>query len=153
MEEDRDKTTFECHAVYFRYKEMPYELTYALATFQWALDIILSGFKSKTCLLYLNDTIAFSNSVEEHLRHVAVILRILKSAYVSLKISECKFFRTAVTSLRNVVRPEKLEIKYWAIECLKEVLPARNKREPHSFLGLWNVYVLFIPTFAHIASS
>ena len=41
--EDNDKTTFTTFARTFRYKRMPFGLRNAPATFQRALDIILSG--------------------------------------------------------------------------------------------------------------
>ena len=43
-ESDRDKTTFTSYMGTFRCKRMPFGLRNASATFQRALDIILSGF-------------------------------------------------------------------------------------------------------------
>lgn len=43
--EDRDKKTFVSHAALYRHKHGPIGLTNALATFQRALDVIVSGFK------------------------------------------------------------------------------------------------------------
>jgi len=40
-----EKTAFVCHEGAYEYERMPFGLTNALATFQRALDIILSGFK------------------------------------------------------------------------------------------------------------
>jgi len=48
---DREKTAFVCHKGAYHYKGMPFGLTNAPATFQRALDIILSGFKWQSCLV------------------------------------------------------------------------------------------------------
>lgn len=94
---------------------MVFELTNAPATFQKALDVILPSFQWKTCLIYLDDVIAFSNSVEEHLFKVAKILFILKSSHVSLELSKCECFRTTVSYLGHVTKPGKLKLEDRAI--------------------------------------
>lgn len=70
---------------------MLFVLTNASAMFQRALDVILSRFKWKMCLVYLDDVISISYLVEKHLRHVEKILHILQSAQVLLKLSKYEF--------------------------------------------------------------
>ena len=53
--EDRDKTTFTCHAGCYRFKRMPFGLCNATASFQRTLDILLAGLRWKTCLVYLDE--------------------------------------------------------------------------------------------------
>ena len=53
--EDREKTTFTAYLGTFRYIRMPFGLRNALATFQRALDIILSGVRWQSCLIYIDD--------------------------------------------------------------------------------------------------
>ena len=57
--ENEDKTTFTTHCGTFRYTRMPFGLKNAPATFQRALDIILSGARWQICLVYLDDVIVF----------------------------------------------------------------------------------------------
>ena len=83
-ERDRAKTSFVCHAGQYQYKRMPFGLTNAPATFHRALDMILSPFKWKTCLVYIDDIVIFSKSVEEHIRHVDEISTALGEAGVTL---------------------------------------------------------------------
>jgi len=59
---DREKTAFTTHAGIYHWLSMPFGLTNAPATFQRALDIILSGLKWQLCLVYLDDVIIFSAS-------------------------------------------------------------------------------------------
>jgi len=58
---DRKKTAFTTHAGIYRWLSMPFGLTNAPATFQRALDIILSGIKWQLCLVYLDDVIIFQS--------------------------------------------------------------------------------------------
>ena len=87
-EEDRPKTSFVCHAGQYQYVRMPFGLTNAPATFQRALDVILSKFKWNTCLVYIDDIIIFSKTVDEHITHVDEVLSALRSSGVTLKIKK-----------------------------------------------------------------
>lgn len=57
-------------------------LTYAPATFQVALDIMLSDARWKICLVYLDDVIVFSDSLDEHICHLDQVLSLLRAAGV-----------------------------------------------------------------------
>ena len=63
---DRHKTAFVCHAGTYEYKRMPFGLTNAPACFQRALDMILTKYKWKTCLVYIDDVVIYSKNVDDH---------------------------------------------------------------------------------------
>jgi hypothetical protein len=94
--EDRDKTTLTSHYGIYRFLQLPFGLRNAAATFQRAIDIILSGVKWKTCLVYLDDAIVFSQSKKDHLAHVAEALTLLWNAGLSPKLKKCHFFAETV---------------------------------------------------------
>ena len=100
---DREKTAFVCHSGLYEYLRMPFGLRNAPATFQRALDLILAGYKWKSCLVYIDDVIIFSNSLEEHLIHVRDILRVMHDAGITLKLNKCDLFTTKVKYLGPVM--------------------------------------------------
>jgi len=81
---DREKTAFKTHSEIYHWLSMSFGLTNAPATFQRALDIILSGLKWQLCLVYLDDVIIFSASAEQHVKDVDVVLTRLREAGVTL---------------------------------------------------------------------
>ena len=85
-EEDRDKTAFTSHMGTYRYLRMPFGLRNAPATFQRALDIILSGVRWKMCFVYIDDIIVFSKNYDEHIVHLEHVLYLLKDAGIKLKL-------------------------------------------------------------------
>jgi Reverse transcriptase (RNA-dependent DNA polymerase) len=89
--EDRDKTTFTSQYGTYRLLRLPFGLRNAPATFERAIDIILSGIKWKTCLVYLDDVIVFYKSKTDHITHVAEALTLLENAGLSLKLKKCLF--------------------------------------------------------------
>jgi hypothetical protein len=90
---DRDKTTYTSHYGTYRFRRLPYGIRNAPATFQRAIDVIISGVKRKSCLVYLDDVIIFSPDRESHLKHVDEALSFLRNAGLSLNLRKCRFFR------------------------------------------------------------
>jgi len=149
--EGRDKKTFTSHTGLFRFLRLPFGLVNAPASFQRALDIILSGLRWKTFLVYLDDVIVFSRTVEDHIRHLLKVLLLLEKSGLSLKPSKCHLFQKEVEYLGHVVRPGQLLVNQKNIKSLAQALPPRNHTEFRSFLGMCNVYRRFIKDYAHIA--
>ena len=89
---DRDKTAFVFHSGLYRYKGMPFGLTNAPATFQRTLDIHLSQYKWKSCLVYLDDVIIFSRNLDSHISPVEQVLSSLSRAGITVKLKKCEFF-------------------------------------------------------------
>ena len=89
---------------------MPFGLRNAPGTFQRALDIVLSGVRWHSYLIYLDDVIVFSRSTDEHLRHVDEILTLLRRAGITLELTKCSFFQPKVDYLGHVITPGKLSV-------------------------------------------
>jgi Reverse transcriptase (RNA-dependent DNA polymerase) len=103
--EDRDKTTSTSQYGIYRFLRLPFELRNTPATSQSYIDIILSGVKLKTCLVYLDDVIVFSKSKKDHIAHVAEALTLMGNAGLSLKLKQCHFFAETDDYLGHVIRP------------------------------------------------
>ena len=149
---DRDKTTFTAHYDTYRFRRLPFGLRNAPATSQRAIDVILSGVKWKTCLVYLDDVIIFSPDRKSHLKHVDDALYLLRKAGLSLKLRKCRFFSEMVDYLGHVIRPGRLGVAERNTEALRHAAPPRTQTELRSFLGLCNVYRRFVPKFPAIAA-
>ena len=150
--EDRDKTTFTCHAGCYRFKRMPFGLCNAPATFQRTLDILLAGLRWKTCLVYLDDVIVFSKTLDEHVKHVQDVLNILQRAGISLKLKKCNFFTKAVDYLGHVIKPGRLEVATKNTAAVEGFREPETQTQLRSFLGLCNVYRRFVSNFARVSA-
>lgn len=125
---DQDKTTFTCHSGTFRFNRMPFGLMNAPETFQRALDIILSKYRWRTCLVYLDDVIVFSKDVDAHLTHINEGLAALSSAGFSLKLPKCRFLTDKVQYLGHVIRPNLLEVARKNVASIAEAKPPKKKQ-------------------------
>ena len=149
--EDRDKTTLTTHMGTFRHLRMLFGRKGAPATFQRALDIILSGVRWQICLVYLDDVIVFSRTHGEHAKHLDTVLSLLRSAGISFKLKKCSFFQPEVHYLGPVISPGKLGMAEAAADAFKTFTFPRTLTQVRSFLGACNIYRRFVKEFAKIA--
>ena len=98
---------------------MPFGLTNAPATFQRALDIILSGLKWQLCLVYVDDVIILDASAEQHVKDVDVVLTRLREAGVTLNLEKCTWFSDEVECLGHIFRQGPLHVHTKIIDALK----------------------------------
>ena len=150
--EDKEKTTFTSHAGTYCFNRMPFGLMNAPATFQRTLDVLLNKYNWKSCLVYLDDVIIFSEDIETHFKDVDNILGTLSRAGISLKLKKCEWFTKSVKYLGHIITPGHLSINAAHTESFRELRHPRTISELRSFLGLCNVYRRFIPNFSHIAA-
>ena len=146
--EDCDKTAFTTHMGTFRHLRMPFGLKGAPATFQRALDIILSGARWQICLVYLDDFIVFSRTHREHARNLDTVLSLLRSSGISLQLRKCSFFRPKVHYLGHAISLGTLSVADTAADAFKTFTFPRTLTQVCSFLGACNVYRRFVKGFA-----
>ena len=84
------KTAFNSPFRKFEYVKVPFGLAQALAYFQELMTGILKDFPF--AIAYLDDIIIFSKIPKEHLSHIRMVFKKLKSANLSMKKSKCSFF-------------------------------------------------------------
>jgi hypothetical protein len=77
---DKDKTGFVTPFRSFRYERLAYGRAGAPSTFQKIMDVTLMGLKDIYALVYLDDILIFSATIEEHARRVKMVLDRIREA-------------------------------------------------------------------------
>ena len=85
QEDSKQKTAFATH-----------NGLYEEASFQRLMGHILRGLEYRFALIYIDDIIIFSKSVDEHLVHFEEVFRRLRDANVKLNPKKCSFFKQRV---------------------------------------------------------
>ena len=143
------KTAFNSPFRKFKYVKVPFGLAQAPAYFQELMTRILKDFNFT--IAYLDDIIIFSKTPQEHLLHIRMVFKKLKSANLSMKKSKCSFFSKEIQYLGHTfsatgIRP--LPAKTHAIQHMQ---PTTTPKQVRAFLGLVRYYRKFIKGFAKIA--
>lgn len=91
------------HLGHFEYLVMPFGLSNAPAVFQALLSIVLWDMLNVFVVVYLDDILMFSKSLEEHHQHVRKVLERRLENRLDVKAEKCVFHLDKVTHLGNVL--------------------------------------------------
>ena len=149
--ESKEKTAFIVDNNVFEWNRLAFGLTNAPGTFQRLMNYVLRDVIGKICLVYLDDIIVFSRSVEGHLKNLKVIFDLLREANLKLKLAKCKFLEESVQYLGHVISAMGTSPDPSKIEAIKNYVPPKTVGELASFLGLVSYYRRFIDKFSTIA--
>ncbi|MBW0507449.1 hypothetical protein O181_047164 [Austropuccinia psidii MF-1] len=126
---------------------MPFGLTNASASFQNLVNDIFAEFLEIFVLVYLDDIMVFSSSEEEHFRHVASVLQILRDNNLFAKASKCVFHAASVEYFGYVVSIDGLKIDSSKFQQILNWPQPKNLKALLSFLGFANFYHHFIKNY------
>ena len=150
-EGDREKTAFTTHRGLYQFRRMPFGLCNAPGTFERVMEIVMRGLQWKTCLVYLDDIVVFSNGFDQHLERLGEVLGRLIAAGLKVKPSKCQLARREVGFLGHVVSHRGVSTDPEKIVAVEGWPAPGNVTEVRSFLGLAGYYRAFVPDFATIA--
>jgi Reverse transcriptase (RNA-dependent DNA polymerase)/RNase H-like domain found in reverse transcriptase len=149
---DREKTAFTSHKGLHQFKRIPFGIMTAPATFQCAIDIVISSVRFQCALTYLDDIVIYSPTFDQHLKDLSRVLRLLQEAGVSLKRNKCSFAALQVKYLGFKFSQAGVEADDDKNASVRQALPPTKKTGLRRFLGLTGFYRKFIPTYAKVAA-
>ena len=97
------------------------------------------------------DIIIFSNTAEEHLKHIQIVFDRLKAAQLKLKKSKCSFFKKELYYLGHLLTTDGVIPQIEKVKAIHEMKPPTNAKGVREFLGLVGYYRKFINRFADAA--
>ena len=147
-EKDKEKTAFTCHKGLFEFNVLPFGLSNAPAVFQELMSIVLQGCNAFVTA-YLDDILAFSSTLEDHLEHLSIIFGKLRQHKSKLK--KCSFLKMETHYLGFVINDFGIKPDQLKVEAIRTLPVPTCVREVRSFIGMCSYYRRFIPNFSQIA--
>ncbi|GBG60453.1 hypothetical protein CBR_g5627 [Chara braunii] len=145
---DQPKTAFRSRFGHYEFTVMPFGLTNTPATCQRAMNDIFRDILEQYVLVYLDDILVYSRTLEEHLRHLRDVIDHLRRHGFYAKLSKCRFAQHKVDFLGHYVSDQSLHMDDAKITAIAEWPAPTSAKQLRSFLGLTNYYSNFIPGYA-----
>ncbi|GBG80632.1 hypothetical protein CBR_g31092 [Chara braunii] len=149
---DRYKSAFKTRYGHFEWVVMPFGLTNAPTTFQATMTNRFRATLDWFVLVYLDDILVYSRSLEDHLEHLRWVLGTLRHAKYKANRDKCEFVRQELEYLGRFVTPEGISPLSDKIQAIQEWSEPRNVTDVRSFLGLAGYYQRFIKGYSKIAA-
>ena len=148
--ESREKTGFTVAGLgRFHFLVVPMGLTNAPAHFQRAMDSLLAGLCE--CLVYLDDVLIYTATVDEHLAALENYFARLAKAGLLLKWKKCNLLKNEVKFLGYRVSADGVRVDPDRIKAISEMAEPKTVTEVRRFVAMCNYVRQFIEQFAGIA--
>ena len=147
---DREKTGFVTPCGLYQFRVMPFGLCNAPATFQRLMEHVLAGLHWTTCLVYLDDIIIFSKSIEQHIAQLSDVFARLKGAGLKIRPSKCRLLQSSVQYLGHIISGKGIKTDPAKIACVANWPVPETTAELKRFLGFASYYRRFVRNFAQV---
>jgi len=149
---DQPKTAFSTPFGHYEFKRLPMGLSNSPSTFQRYMERILGDKIFHTLLVYLDDVIVFSRTVEEHLNRLEELFRRMRKYGLKFKPNKCKLFANRVVYLGYEVSGEGISTDPAKVDAVKLWPLPKTVKDVRAFIGFCSFYRKFIKDFAQIAA-
>ena len=149
-EADKEKTAFGTDAGVFEFNRMPFGLSGSPGVFQNCMNAVLGDVRH-FALAFVDDIIVFSETFEDHIKHLEAVFDKLRKANLRLKIAKCEFMKKELNYLGHIISDKGISVDPHKVSAVQNMEPPKNVREVRSFLGMTSYYRKYVPDFSKIA--
>lgn len=146
---DIHKTAFNVENGHYEFLRMPMGLKNSPSTFQRVMDNLLKDLQS-ICLVYLDDIIVFSTSLQEHILNLEKVFKRLRESNFKIQMDKSEFLKLETEFLGHVICKDGVKPNPNKINAIENYPIPKTPTEIKRFLGLLGYYRKFIPNFANL---
>ena len=151
-DDDIPKTAFNTRYGHLEFTVLAFGLTNAPSTFQTLMNTLFNQHLDQFVIVYLDDILVYSKSLEEHRQHVRTVLQILQDNKLYANPDKCIFFAPQVEYVGFILSTDGIGTDPAKIKAIQDWPIPRNATDVRSFLGLANYYRRFVPGFSKLST-
>jgi len=147
---DEWKTAFRTRYGHYEYKVMPFGLVNAPATFQAMMNTILREFLDHGVVVYLDDSLIYSKTMEEHEALVKQVLARLERHDLAISLKKSVFHVDTVEFLGYIVGKAGVTMSEQKFESILNWRAPPSVKHVQIFIRFANFYRPFIENFSKV---
>ncbi|GBG66822.1 hypothetical protein CBR_g70700 [Chara braunii] len=150
--QDRYKTAFKTWYGHFEWVVMPFGLTNVPTTFEAAMTTKFRDLLDRTVLIYLDDILVYSRTLDEHVVHLPAVLNRLRAAKYKANRDKCEFAKQELEYLNHYVTRKGIRPLAEKIQAIVDWPEPRCTTDVRSFMGLAGYYQRFVKSYSKVAA-
>ncbi len=150
-EEDKHKTAFITSQGLFEYNVLPMGLGNSPAIFMQLMNDTFRENLNKFVLVCLDDIIVYSDTLEEHERHLRWVMQKLREQKLYAELSKSELCVEEVTFLGHYIGKDGVRVMEDKIEAVRDWPTPKSVKDLRAFLGIVGYYRKFVQGFSKIA--
>ena len=147
----KSKSAFVTPFGLYEWNRMPFGLCNAPSTFQRLMNQVLCDLVPEICLVYLDDIIIFSSTLEQHIHHLELVFQKLRQAGLKIKPQKCHLLCSSVKYLGFTFSAAGVSPDESKFKTVRDWPIPQSVSDVRSFVGFATYYQRFIPNFAELA--
>ena len=148
---DRPKTTFTFMNKRFMFNGAPFGIKILTAHLQKVLTRLMEPFMGFVAI-FVDDIVVFSDSVENHVTHLKLVIQALNQANLKLRAEKCLFGCTELVILGHVISGDTIRADPVKLSAFQDIPTPTTGKQLESFLGTTSYLRDYIPLYSRIAA-
>ena len=150
--DDRKFFAFSTENLHLEYLVAPMGAKNSPSYLSSLMQLVLRGLPIQHVISYLDDILVADTCMEDHLRHLDLVLSALEKAGLKLNPAKCAFARDSVVCLGHRLSRDGVSPDPANIEKIKSWKTPDSAKKLRTFLGLTGYYRQYVQGYSEIAS-